>query len=642
MRLKRTKRTSKNKSPVCLVRLVEETAPNVWQAKAVNAKITGAVQVVTSGSQKTGDKVKVRLTPCGHGWQGEVLKGRAAGMLILGVHKKGMVYPIDRRAKGIYRVSGRKGSAPENALVKLSLETRGHRKEAVVVEVLKKLDFPFWQTYLSEMEHTLPALFSKEVLGDVKGLSVPAISNHRVDLTAVPFVTIDGEDAKDFDDAVWAEEDPNVKNKGGWHVKVAIADVAWYVRPGTAVDKEALKRGNSVYFPDKVLPMLPEALCNEMCSLQPNQKRGALVCEAWVDKNGKKVRHKFYRALIRSVARLTYTEVQRVFDHEGQIKGLEMEIAALIGTYRALRQSRQARGVLDLDVPEHQVRLNKDGKMTDVTVRPQWESHQLIEEMMILANVAAAETLEEKHSPLIYRVHARPSEEKIQQFNAYISDIDPDLGVDNGCSPEDFNRILTHHAFSGEEKKILHQFALKAQSKAVYSPENIGHFGLSLTRYAHFTSPIRRYADLIVHRALISALDLGAGGLTKEEIKNLEEIALHISERERTAATAENEAVDRYVATFLEPKIGQMFDAYVAGVSSFGINVIVTESEFYGFVPKRLLGGTFDFDEDRQELFARHSDQSYHLGDKITVRLIETDPYAGNLVFKIVSKKAGV
>ena len=558
---------------------------------------------------KKGDKIAVILRPISSNIFEATRVQKKQTSLILGVYKGGFVYPIERRVKQIYRISGRKNSVPDNALVQLQSdgEKTKRRAQATVSQVIKKLNFPYWQTYLSKYAYNLPFNFDKKLLEELKHTSVPTNKTHQ-DFTSVPFITIDGEDAKDFDDAVWAEEDTHPSNRGGWHIMVAIADVSWYVRPNTLVDKEAYKRGNSVYFPDSVVPMLPEILSNELCSLQPRQKRAAII-----------------------------GEVQRAFTHESFPEGLEKEISSLIAAYYALKKYRNYRGVLELDVPEQAIKLSSEGKIKSINVRERWESYQLIEEFMILANVAAAEILEENNSSLIYRVHDRPSQEKLAGFNAFVSNshlLEP--LVNDDLTPADFNTFLHHQKLSQEEKRILSMLALRAQSKAEYSPKNIGHFGLALEKYAHFTSPIRRYADLIVHRALVKALNLGQGGLSSYEESHLEEISEYISERERTSVSAENDANDRYIATYLENKKGKVFEAHISSLSHFGVNIVIDQYDFYGFIPKRLMGGTFDFDAEEQVLYARHSGKEYVLGQKVRVKLHEADPYSGDLVFKLI------
>lgn len=632
------KKSGKEKSKLVQLTLLEKHN-DVWYAFCLShGKRKIKVKFCCQEEFKQGDKISAILKPLTSNIFEASMAQRKQSSLILGVYKGGLVYPIERRVKQIYRISGRKNSVPDNSLVQLQTEDLRIRKKGkvTVAQVIKKLNFPCWQTYLSKYAYNLPFGFDKSVLEELKQVMLPTNKTHK-DYTHIPFVTIDGEDAKDFDDAVWAEEDLHSSNPGGWHIMVAIADVSWYVRPKMLVDQEAYKRGNSVYFPDSVVPMLPEILSNELCSLQPQKKRASIICEVWIDKEGRKIKHKFHRALITSLARLTYTQVQRAFTHESFPEGLEKEISSLISAYHALKKYRHYRGVLELDVPEQAIKLSSDGKIKSVNVRERWESYQLIEEFMILANVAAAEVLEEHNSSLIYRVHDAPSKEKLAGFNAFISNfqlLEPLLGED--LTPADFNALLNHRKLPQEEKRILNMLALRAQSKAEYSPKNIGHFGLALEKYAHFTSPIRRYADLIVHRALVKALCLGIGGLSAYEESHLMDISEYISERERTSLNAENDANDRYIATYLENKKGKIFEAHISSLSHFGMNIIIDQYDFYGFVPKRLMGEAFDFDPEEQVIYTRHSGKNYVLGQYVRVKLHEADPYSGDLVFKLV------
>ena len=449
-------------------------------------------------------------------------------------------------------------------------------------------------------------------------------------------MTIDGADAKDFDDAVWAEPDQDEKNKGGYHIMVAIADVSWYVRCETAVDSDAKLRGNSVYFPDRVIPMLPFELSNGVCSLNPNEERAALVCEVWIDKNGVKKKHQFHRALIKSARRLTYPEVEEAIKNITPIVGLEKEIESLKNVYGLLKKQRVKRGVIEIDVPEQQVQMDTKGNILSIHPRQMLSSMHLIEELMILANVSAAETLEEKHQPVMYRVHDRPSEEKLEVLNNFLRSLHViNKPLNDSVEPKDFNDILT----KTRKKDIsfaINEFVLRSQSQAKYSPENIGHFGLALLRYAHFTSPIRRYADLMVHRALVDALKLGEGGLSKEAVETFEKTAIHISQTERQAASAEQDALDRYIASFLKKKEQKSFNVRISSITDFGVFVRVEQYGTDGFVPMRYLKGDFyDYDEKAQLLVGRSTGKTYKVGDKVKAILKEVSPITGGLLFKL-------
>jgi ribonuclease R len=382
--------------------------------------------------------------------------------------------------------------------------------------------------------------------------------------------------------------------------------------------------------------MLPPALSNGVCSLNPNEPRAALVCEVWIDKNGRKKKHVFRRALIQSARRLTYDEVQSAMDGDMPIQGLETEISHLVGAYEALKKRRDRRGVLEIDVPEKQVILNDKGHIIDIRLRPQLPSMQLIEEMMILANVAAAETLEDKSAPTMYRVHDKPSLQKVENLSSFLQSIGQSSHLGENPTPADFNTILNQ--VKGTVREIaVNELVLRSQSQAVYSPENIGHFGLALDRYVHFTSPIRRYADIMVHRALIKALKLGEGALTDEDITTFEETARHISYTERQAASAEQGAVDRYVTAWMSDKVGQAFDARISSITAFGLFLSVEPYGADGFVPMHALTGDFyEYDESAQKLVGRSTGKTYIVGDIVRAVLRECVPVTGSLVFSLV------
>ncbi len=588
-----------------------------------------------------GDVVQAKVKPIGNRmYHGEALRRMTAGENhMVGVYENGFVYSVDRRLKqGFGLVGLPRGEKLQNKdliIVDIPL-VRERNPQATFVKKIGSATEPFAATLISIYMHNLPVAFTEAAEKQADKATVPTLDKHREDLRHIPFVTIDGADARDFDDAVWAEPDTTKENAGGWHLMIGIADVAWYVRPGTALDMDARLRGNSVYFPDRVIPMLPPALSNSVCSLNPNESRAALVCEVWVDKNGHKKRHTFRRALIQSARRLTYDEVQDAMDDKTPITGLETEIAHLIGAYQALKLRRDRRGVLAIDVPERRVILNAKGQIVDVRLRDQLPSMQLIEEMMILANVAAAETLEDRGLPTMYRVHDKPTEGKIETLSTFLASLGQPVALGENPTPSDFNAILTKAAGTAHERTV-NEFVLRAQAQAVYSPDNIGHFGLALDRYAHFTSPIRRYADIMVHRALIKALKLGEGALTDGETATFEDTARHISYTERQAASAELGAIDRYIAGWMADKVGQAFDARISAATPFGLFLSVDPYGADGFVPMHTLSGDFyEYDESAQCLVGRSTGQTYTVGDTIRAILKECSPVTGGLVFGIV------
>jgi ribonuclease R len=459
----------------------------------------------------------------------------------------------------------------------------------------------------------------------------------REDLRSVPLVTIDGADARDFDDAVWAE--PDAARPGGWHALVAIADVAWYVRPGDALDEAALERGNSVYFPDRVVPMLPEELSNELCSLKPAVERACIAVHLYIDSEGRLERHRFVRGLMRSAARLTYEAAQAAIDGNPDAQSrplVEPVLRPLYGVYRALDAARLKRGSLELDLPERQIFLDPAGRVARIEPRQRLDSHKLIEELMICANVAAAETLERLKQPCMYRVHDVPDPAKLAALREFLDHLGlPGLKLAKGQAirPRHFNDIL-RKAAGTPFAPLVHQLVLRSQAQAVYSPNNLGHFGLGLRRYAHFTSPIRRYSDLLVHRALVAGQNFGAGALPPTDPKAFAATGEHVSMTERRAAAAERSASDRYLVAFLAERVGASFPGRINGVTRAGLFVTLSETGADGLVPMRSLPGDYyEHDEAHHRLIGRRTRRSFTLGDPVTVRLAEANSVTGSLLF---------
>ena len=564
--------------------------------------------------------------------QATLLEQEERPVVVTCVWQNGQAEPVDRKVRQSFYIKHIPPSIhlKEGDVVDIEAPRFVRSDQAGVFKrLICNIKDAFAPTLISMAEAHLPDKFSESAEKEAQKAVVPEVGKNRQDLRKIPFVTIDGADAKDFDDAVWAEKDGT-----GWHVMIGIADVSWYVRPDSALDKEAFKRGNSTYFPDRVVPMLPFALSNGMCSLNPNEPRGAMVCEVWLDKNGKKKKHKFYRALIQSVARLTYDEVQVVIDEK---KKLDVDLDALISVYHLLEKERKQRGCLELDVPERQIILDKKGHVNEVHLREQTEATQLIEELMILANVSAAETLIELGQGALFRVHDHPSAEKIETLNNYLRTL-KHKGLSNSATPNDFNAILKGMQFD-RQNYVLNNLILRTQAQAVYSPENIGHFGLALSKYTHFTAPIRRYSDLLVHRLLVSGLKLGEGGITPEQVKKMEQLAEHISFTERQSASAEQNATDRYLAISMQDKIGQLFTGRISSVTAFGLFIMVDETDADGFIPFRAMHGDyFKHDEKRMRLVGKHSGKTFQLGDSVQVILCECNPATGSLLFKFASK----
>jgi len=490
--------------------------------------------------------------------------------------------------------------------------------------------------------HDIPHAFTRAILAEAEAAQAASPAD-REDWREVSFVTIDPPDAKDHDDAVHAIPDSDPRNPGGHIVSVAIADVAHYVRPGSQLDREAAKRGNSVYFPDRVVPMLPERISNDLCSLRPHVDRPALAVRLVISADGRKRSHSFHRVLMRSAARLHYEQAQlavsgRTDENTEPIVGKVLQ--PLYAAYRAVARARDERGPLDLDIPERKIVLKSDGTVDRVIMPQRLEAHRLIEEFMILANVAAAETCERAKVPLIYRVHDEPSPEKLNALREFLATIEISLPKGGTLRPDGFNRILAR-VKGRDVERLVNEVVLRTQAQAEYSSENFGHFGLNLRRYAHFTSPIRRYADLIVHRALIRALKLGADGLPEaSDTRGLAEIAANISVTERRAMKAERETADRLIAHFLADRVGAIFDGHISGVTRAGLFVELDETGADGFIPARSIGEEyFRFHEAGRAFVGRSA--THRLGDTVTVELVEAAPVAGALRFRLVDRHAG-
>jgi ribonuclease R len=555
----------------------------------------------------------------------------------------GVIDPVDRKQLKEWRVPrGATQDAEDGELIRFELAGPG-RFGAASARVTARLGNPQDQRATSLIAihaHGIPDSFPEAVLAEADAAGRPD-AKRREDVTHLPFVTIDPPDARDRDDAVWAEADPDPKNKGGWAVMVAIADVATYVKPGSALDKEAKIRGNSVYFPDRVVPMLPERISNDLCSLREREARSCLAVRMVFDQDGQKKGHRFLRGTMRSAAALAYAQAQAAIDgNPDDATGplLDSVLRPLWGAYASLARARNARGPLELDLPERKILLDDHGRVRGVTSPPRLDAHRLIEEFMIAANVAAAEELEAKRTPLIYRVHDQPSKEKLAALGEFLGTLGLKLPKLGALKPAQFNRILAETRAS-PAAELVAEVILRSQAQAEYGAGNFGHFGLNLRRYAHFTSPIRRYADLIVHRALIRALGLGDGGLTDAEIPALQSIAETISGTERRAMAAERETADRLIAAYLADRIGARFPARISGLVRTGLFVRLNETGADGFVPASSIGHEYFYhDEARQALIGEDTGAAFQLGDAVEVRLVEAIPSAGALRFELLSE----
>jgi ribonuclease R len=558
----------------------------------------------------------------------------------------GRLVPIDKKQLGRELVipPGATAGASDGDLVAVEVARHGRfgLANGKVIERLGSLKTERAVSIIAIHAHDIPHVFPRAAL-DEADAARPASATGREDWRDVAFVTIDPPDAKDHDDAVHALPDGDPHNRGGHIVTVAIADVAHYVRPGSALDREAVKRGNSVYFPDRVVPMLPERISNDLCSLRPQEDRPALAVRMIIGADGRKRAHSFHRVLIRSAARLHYEQAQLAVS--GRADEVTEPIASgvlapLYAAYRTVLHARNERGPLDLDLPERKILLKSDGTVDRVIMPQRLEAHRLIEEFMILANVAAAETCERGNTPLIYRVHDEPSPEKLNALREFLGTLDISLPKGGTLRPDGFNNILARVKGRNVER-LVNQVVLRTQAQAEYSADNFGHFGLNLRRYAHFTSPIRRYADLVVHRALIRAGKLGADGLPDGiDPRSLAEIAANISVTERRAMKAERETADRLMAHFLADRVGATFDGHISGVTRAGLFVELDETGADGFIPARTIGDEyFRFDEPGRAFVGRTV--THRLGDPVTVELVEAAPVAGALRFKLVGQNSG-
>jgi ribonuclease R len=616
------------------------------------APVLRLIETAADSSLTIGERAAARLIPRETGdIEARVIrKLEPDGRRIIGTFENtregGRLVPADRRDRNDYRVAARDTRGAGSGELVLAEQVSGGRMGPPRVRVLDRLGLasdPGAISIFAIAAYDIPTEFPVAAIAEAEA-ALPVSAAGRVDLRDIPLVTIDGSDARDFDDAVWSEPDSDPENRGGWHLIVAIADVAWYVRPGSALDREAERRGNSVYFPDRVVPMLPEALSNDLCSLKPKVDRACLAVHLWIDVEGRKRRHKFERGLMRSAARLTYEEAQSAQDGLTKCALPSADLAALYGAFAALAGAREKRGALELDLREDRVVLDAERRPVDIVRAVRLDSHRLIEEFMILANVAAAEELEARRQPCMYRVHDAPDPEKVEALRMFLEDMGVSglaLAKGQAPKPEAFNRIL-RRAAETQEAALVNDLVLRCQAQAAYSPNNIGHFGLALRRYTHFTSPIRRYADLLVHRALISGTnatgrDFGLGASPPDiDRDQLPAIGEHISATERRAAAAERAAIDRYRATLLAGSVGNIFPARISGVANFGLFVTLKETGADGLVPiSTLPSDYYSQDQRTHRLTGRTSGRVYRLGDEVTVRLAEADGIGGRLVFRI-------
>ena len=622
--------------------------PVEWDERQAGKPPRVVIEGTAEAAPRKGDRVLAKIQPSRDGrykFRAKVIKTLSdRSNKLLGIYRVlpglgARIVPVDKKARHELQVmKGDENGALNGELVEAEI-TRDRGRGLPSARVRDRLGDLNDQRNISLIaihHHGIPDQFPERVLRESENLK-PFSRDGRTDLRQVPLLTIDPRDARDHDDAVWAEIDAET---GGANVIVAIADVAAYVRPGTALDREARVRGNSVYFPDRVVPMLPERISNDLCSLREKEERPALACFMSFDKSGRKTKHRFERVIMRSAAKLAYEEAQAAIDGKPNDKTeplLEGVLKPLWKAYGILLKGRNAREPLELDLPERKLILDAHGLIERVVTPERLDAHKLVEEFMIQANVAAAEELENRKTPQLFRIHDQPSEEKVRALAEFLRTVGMSLPLGQVMRPKHFNMLLKN--VEGEDyQHVVNEVVLRTQAQAVYSPANKGHFGLSLRRYAHFTSPIRRYADLIVHRALISALGFGNDGLSPDDIAKLSDTADMISDAERRAMAAERETIDRLIAAHLSKQTGAVFRGRIGGVVSAGLFVKLDESGADGFVPVTTLGREyFVYDKARHALIGERTGDTYQLGDRLEVRLVEATPVSGGMRFEVVS-----
>ncbi|MEP3673199.1 MAG: ribonuclease R [Hyphomicrobiales bacterium] len=565
------------------------------------------------------------------------------GVVKFGAHADALprLLPVDRKQREVE--IDRLGGAKDGDLVEVKITkiSKYGDARARVLSIIGSLKSEKAISHIALHEHEIPHIFPDPVLAAADDARETSVDENREDWRDVPLITIDPADAKDHDDAVFAEADSDKSNIGGFIVTIAIADVSYYIRPNTALDSEAFKRGNSVYFPDRVVPMLPERISNNLCSLKHGLERPALAVKIWLTSDGAKIKHRFHRIMMKSHAGVSYEEAQAAIEGDVSERAahvLESTLKPLWAAYSALKRERKGREPLDLNVAERKVRLDDEGRVADVITPQRLDAHKLIEEFMILANVAAAEALEAKRSPILYRAHDAPSLAKLESLRDFLSTIEMQIPKAGNIRPQHFNRIL-REVKDKDHELLTNQVVLRSQAQAEYTPENYGHFGLNLKRYAHFTSPIRRYADLVVHRALVSAYKLGDGGLGDVNIESLSEIAAHICMTERRAMKAERSTIDRLIAEWLSDQVGAKFWGRIGGATKSGLFITLDDTGADGFIPISKLGDDYyHFDEARHNLVGERTGQTYTMGDHVQVQLVEALPFAGALRFEMLSE----
>lgn len=621
--------------------------PERWEAEGVPVPRLRVRERKGHGALGVGDRILARTEEAGKGWIAHPMKKLARSEeAMLGVVKEegGRLYlhGIEKKGKDSTVVISERNGAEPGDLVLAEKSGKGPRLFAKVQEVLGDPFAPRSFSLIAIHKHGIPNVFSEELLAEAERVAKLDLGKGREDLRDVSIVAIDPIDARDHDDAVWAAPDDDPKNAGGWKAIVAIADVSFYVRPGSLLDREARKRGNSVYFPDRVVPMLPEVLSADVCSLKEGVDRAALACHLQIGRDGALKSWRFSRAVVKLAANIAYEHAQAAIDG-GADHGVDPALIAstlmpLWDCWKALYAAREKREPLDLDLPERRIVLDEMGRILSVAPRERLDAHKLIEDYMVTANVAAAKALEKRKAPVMYRVHEPPSREKLVALKEYLKTLEVEFTLGQVIKPATFNHILERVGDAEFRDEVMVQ-VLRTQTQAYYGPQNAGHFGLGLGSYAHFTSPIRRYSDLVVHRALVEADKLGPGGELPSDAE-MERTGTLISQLERRAMEAERETVDRYVAAYLSAHVGEVMEARITGVQSFGFFATVDGVGGDGLVPARDLGREyFRFDEAGQQLVGEETGEAFSLGQRLKLKLVEANPVSGALRFELPDGK---
>ena len=624
--------------------------PMEWQGEGVEPRVL-LIPRASDPAMGAGDRILARLTLVqdeDYHYEARLIRRIGANpQRVLGIFRAGTeggrIVPIDKGDDKEWTVaSDATHGAKDGELVEAEQagpKGRMGLPRARVIDRLGDPSAPKAVSLIAIHQHGIPDAFPDDVIEQADAAK-PIGLKGREDLRAMPLITIDPSDARDHDDACYAHADEDPKNQGGHVVWVAIADVAAYVTPGSALDREARKRGNSTYFPDRVVPMLPDRLSGDLCSLHEGVPRACIAVRMVLDAQGRKISHSFHRGLMRSLASLHYEEVQDAIDgrpNERTGPLLDPVLKALYAAYAALQDARAVRQPLDLDLPERRIELDPDGTVKSVNFKDRLDAHKLIEEFMVLANVAAAETLLEKKTPLLFRIHEEPSVAKLDALRETVQAAGYNLAKGQVLHTKHLNKLL-NDAAGTDDAELINISTLRSMTQAYYGPAHIGHFGLALRSYAHFTSPIRRYADLIVHRALISAHGWGKDGLSQQDIEDIEQTGAHISDTERRSMTAERDTTDRYLAAYLSERVGNEFSGRISGIARFGAFVKLDETGADGLLPMRSLGREyFHFDAEAGTLMGADTGLMISVGQRVTVRLTEAVPVTGGIALELLT-----